>query len=162
MSAQPADPEVFHVGVTGTRYAVSYEQAQALQDVCRDIDESYVKVTLHHGCCVGADATAHWIAKRLHWRIHGHPGVDARGRSPWQMENMLMLMLDVREEPLLYSARNREIASWADILLACPQAPEDDRLSQRSGTWQTVRMARDQLIPVTIIMPDGSITTEEK
>lgn len=58
-------------------------------------------------------------------------------------------------EPLM---RNRIIARRCTRLLACPsQATE----VKRSGTWATVRYARADGKPVTIVLPDGSIRQEE-
>lgn len=47
-----------------------------------------------------------------------------------------------------YKDRNQEIVNRADSLFFCAKAPESAGVSQRSGTWQTVRMARRKGIPV--------------
>lgn len=65
-------------------------------------------------------------------------------------------MSDEKREPLPYLARNCVIVDEADILLACPKGPEE----QRSGTWATVRYARKQNKRIVIVYPDGTITTE--
>jgi hypothetical protein len=41
-----------------------------------------------------------------------------------------------------YADRNQELVDRADWVVGFPAFPEGDSRSQRSGTWQTIRMAR--------------------
>jgi hypothetical protein len=52
--------------------------------------------------------------------------------------------ITVREMPpgATYADRNQEIVRWSNVLCAFPQYSEDHPKSVRSGTWQTIRMAR--------------------
>lgn len=151
----PARTDLVRIGVTGTRESLTREQGQALLVVMTGLGPR--GSWLHHGVCQGADAGAHFMARRLGWQIHGHPGVDHRGQSPHRAQHLLGSLTECDAE-LPYGERNRVIVSWAHRLLACPLYPEHHPKSLRSGTWQTVRMARDLLVPVTVIMPDGSTT----
>lgn len=47
-----------------------------------------------------------------------------------------------------YKDRNQLIVGLADELFYYAEYPEDDGHSRRSGTWQTVRLARKKEIPV--------------
>ena len=47
-----------------------------------------------------------------------------------------------------YKDRNEAIVNRVDELYYCADYPEEDRRSRRSGTWQTVRLARGRGIPV--------------
>jgi hypothetical protein len=107
----------------------------------------------HHGCCVGADATAALITSEevLDVDIHAHPGdlvalTDADA----------LRLSDVRHRPQANLVRNKAIVNACDVLVACPKGPEEIR----SGTWSTVRYAVKQGKPVTIIWPDGK--TEQR
>jgi hypothetical protein len=48
-----------------------------------------------------------------------------------------------------YAMRNLAIVSASDELVAFPAWPESDPRSRRSGTWQTVRMARERNLDVS-------------
>jgi hypothetical protein len=41
-----------------------------------------------------------------------------------------------------YADRNLEIVRWSNVLCGFPEYPEAHPKSARSGTWQTIRMAR--------------------
>ena len=53
--------------------------------------------------------------------------------------------------------RNTIIAHRSERLVACPHEAEERR---RGGTWMTVRLARRQGRPVTLILPSGEIKEE--
>lgn len=42
-----------------------------------------------------------------------------------------------------YADRNAEIVHQSDAVIGFPAYPENDRRSQRSGTWQTIRLSRN-------------------
>jgi hypothetical protein len=108
---------------------------------------------LHHGMAVGADAQANDAARRLGWRTVGYPGVDKHGEPGGRAPG---LVLDEVHPERPYLKRNRGIVAGAALLVATPRGPEQ----RRSGTWATVRYARQAGVPVLIIWPDG--TTEEE
>lgn len=130
-------------GFTGTRDRMSKAQEWATGGYLSDHHGEF-----HHGCCVGADATAFWLAKQREYRCIAHPPT-----------NGLLVNIDtikgswcVRRE-LPYLERNRAIVIECDILLAAPKGPEE----LRSGTWATVRYARKILKPVIVFWPNGEI-----
>ncbi len=58
-----------------------------------------------------------------------------------------------------YRDRNLAIVAASRSLIAFPEYPEEHRKSRRSGTWQTIRLARAAGIPVTVhILREGRWT----
>jgi hypothetical protein len=97
---------------------------------------------LHHGGCRGADEQADAIARSVGAWIISHPGPHGGTGG------------DETRRPLPYLERNRAIVDETDVLVATPQTPDEQ---MRSGTWATIRYARSQGKPVTVIAPDGSV-----
>jgi hypothetical protein len=60
------------------------------------------------------------------------------------------------DDPLI---RNRLIAARCDALLATPAEPDE---VLRSGTWSTIRYARKEGKPITLILPSGEIREERR
>jgi hypothetical protein len=79
----------------------------------------------HHGAAVGADTEAANMARLYGFAPTAHPAENGREL-----------------------ARNREIVAESDILIA---APRNDHEELRSGTWATVRYARQKGIPVVML-----------
>ena len=102
-----------------------------------------------HGDCVGADAEAHQLARALVSRIRIRP-CDHPSRAWCTGADEVC---EVRK-PL---HRNRDIVNDADVLIACPPTAHELR---RSGTWTTIRYARKRSIPIVLLLPDGTVTTE--
>jgi hypothetical protein len=103
---------------------------------------------LHHGDCRGADEDAHKIGRQLGLWIVGHPPTASGLRA--------YCICDEMRETRTFLVRNRAIVLETELLIATPQGPE--RL--RSGTWSTIRYARRLRVPLLIIHPDGTITSE--
>lgn len=137
------------VAFTGTSAGLTREQLAALHGYFAGAAPG----ELHHGMCVGGDAAAHAVASWRGWRTVGHPGVNKRGEPAGRA--VLTGFAEVLPE-LPYLKRNRRIVADATLLLACPGGPE----RRRSGTWATVRYARDAGVPVRLFWPDGTVTQE--
>jgi hypothetical protein len=132
------------LGFTWTQRGCTQVQLNEVALVLRELQP----VELHHGCCVGADAQAHELAKHLGILKVGHP--------PTNMNRMALgLDLDVEWNARPYLDRNRDIVFTTDRLLAAPRGEE----VKRSGTWATVRYAR-QLGRRIDLLPDGRRTIE--
>lgn len=115
------------LGVTGSRsFKWDERRTSKLYDF---MVESQVK-ELHHGCCTGWDAQAHFIAEQLSIKTVLHPPQDTK--------LVEVLRGDVVLPPKPYLDRNKDIVSAVDFLIAAPDGPE----RQRSGTWSTVRYAK--------------------
>ena len=103
---------------------------------------------VHHGDCVNSDAKFHEIAKFFKEHtgkplIHVHPPSDPKKRAFCNGD------IVYAEKP--YLKRNRNIVNMVDVLLACPHGPE----VLRSGTWSTIRYAKQKGIAIHIVYPDG-------
>jgi hypothetical protein len=147
------EPAIASIGITGSRTmptpAQKYVMSTLVNALCLPGSE------LHHGCCIGTDETAHFIAARIpRVRICGHPGYGRNQSSPYRM-NSGREIFAVMHAALPYAQRNRAIVEACITLLAFPLYPEDDSRSLHSGTWQTVRIARRLRKPVIRIPPDG-------
>ena len=123
-----------HVGFTGTRKAVAIDQRRiALLRNVLVLQKMDGNVVLHHGDCIGADAIAHDVARSIGARIVVHPPILASKRA--------FKSGDEERSPATYRKRNHAIVNETEFLIAMPQNP--GREVVRSGTWATVRYARD-------------------
>ena len=135
-------PDTFHVGFTGSRSGVLHREwitrlntTLALYPTLRD-----KKVTFHHGDCIGCDALAHDVAVAAGCKIVIHPPVNSRFRACCHIRqdyyNCKITVMPVRN----YIQRNRDIVDIAQLLVGVPKDPDNEEL--RSGTWATIRYAR--------------------
>lgn len=97
-----------------------------------------------HGGCVGADAEADAIARRMGADICLHPANIRDLQAVFDGER--------RQGRLPPLVRNRIIVAHCEMLIATPREADEVR---RSGTWATIRYAREAGKPVVIILPDG-------
>jgi hypothetical protein len=132
------------IGFTGTQDGMMREQVQKLSELLMQMKREGA-TAFHHGDCVGADAEAHNIAKRYSFHIVGHPPVNPKKRA--------FMDVDESRPPQDYLVRNNNIVVSTDVLIACPKGMVEEL---RSGTWATLRRARDSLRPYCIIYPDGT------
>lgn len=101
--------------------------------------------SFHHGDCIGADAEAHDIAVEELGveRIWIHPGNNPRKRAYKDSPHI--------SAPAGNLDRNRWIVTRTDVLIGAPSTREE---VLRSGTWMTIREARDrQKKPYRILEP---------
>lgn len=134
------------IGVTGTRERLTDAQIRRGTDLLADTWEgSTERLELHHGDCVGADATLHIIASAIGYRTVAHPPIHAWYRAHCDA--------DTSWEPKTYLARNADIVTSTDALLAFPKEMTE---AKRGGTWWTVRYARKVGRRLVIVWPDGT------
>ena len=116
------------IGFTGTREGMSAAQREQLVLVLMALAHAPAECRpeFHHGGAVGADAEADETAAREGYAVVVHPC------SPVL-------------PPL---TRNRNIVAECDVLVA---APRSDKEELRSGTWATVRYARQAGKPVVML-----------
>jgi hypothetical protein len=145
---------VMKIGFTGTREGMTREQRAAFFQFVKGLDP-HARISFHHGCCLGADASAVDIIDRKHGLsdIYGYPS-NLKGMTS---ENAIRLS-NVVYPPLPPLERNKNIVSAVDVLVACPKGPEASNF--KSGTWATIRYARKNGIRIVILWPNGN-TTEE-
>ncbi len=134
-------------GFSGSR-VVNNEQMAVIKRTLAELPPGDEYTT---GACVGVDD----LVGRWCWRHHSsalHRVIVPANRSrvaSWWLDQMVVDPLDeedivVEEMPAgtTYKDRNQRIVDCSDILLAFPAYAENDPKSSRSGTWQTIRMAR--------------------
>jgi hypothetical protein len=138
---------MIHVGFTGTRAGMTPAQLEVVASFFVTVNYDDEMWVLHHGLCVGSDALASRLAYAALGYVIGHPPTNRRLVDPhaWY---------DEAREPLPYLLRNRAIVDTVDVMLATPR---EEREVLRSGTWATIRYARDSRRPLYIINPDGRI-----
>ena len=139
------------VGVTATRRGWTPAQKQAFTDLIFSLDDAVDE--FHHGDCVGGDAEADEIIACIEpdCRIVIHPPVDLlkfRARCIERGGNRVEL------EPRPPLARNHIIVIETDLLVAGPG--EYTERYRGSGTWATMRFARQAGAHMVTIWPDGS------
>lgn len=136
------------IGFTGSSTVITSDQERELRKLFAAYDKTG-PCTLTHGDCVKGDEIAHDAAMDLHWRILVRPPVDEKKRAFCSGPSVHVTILPAKP----YRARNSDIATTCNVLVATPEAREKDL--PRSGTWMTVRMARGLRRPVKIIAPGG-------
>jgi hypothetical protein len=126
------------IGISGTREMPTALQAERIRQLIRGLQPGTTVVT---GACVGVDALAAKIA-------FSTPGIHVMTVVPANRKavdpNWQRYCHDFYEMPLgtSYRDRNLYIVDLCDWLLAFPMYAEWDGRSTRSGTWQTIRLAR--------------------
>ena len=129
------------LGFTGTQKGMSDKQKREFLGLLVQLTPT----VLHHGDCVGADADAHDLVKQAApgCRIVVHPPVDDSRRAFCEGATRTLPALP-------YLTRNQQIVRNCTLLVATPRSRAEEL---RSGTWATVRYARQKRVPVHIIYP---------
>lgn len=141
------------VGVTGTREGLAPKQVVSLFSTMIELASAFGGVELHHGDCVGADATAHDLAISLGWKVVIHPPTKDTARA-------FKVGTETRS-PAPYLARNRVIVDEADVLIVLPKQESRPVADVRGGTWYTYRYAVKQRSCATVIIwPNGNVEAE--
>ncbi len=124
-------------------------QADRLREV---LHENFVpSAEFHHGDCRGADVEAASIAWSIGFFIHCHPPINPKNRG-WFARN------HCESSKYDYILRDQHIVEQTGVLIATPHTDYEVR---RSGTWTTVRYARNLKRPVVIIPPNGKPYVEK-
>lgn len=139
------------VGFTGTKKGMTSEQWDAVAAILLGLEYDEA----HHGDCIGADADFFAILYGIREDtgrpciIHAHPSTIKRTNAHSKS--------DVIHPPRPPLERDETIAQKVDQMIACPRGFEEEI---RSGTWTTVRRAREAGTPIKIVWPDGSVSEE--
>jgi len=119
------------IGFTGTRKGMSDSQKIALDHLLNAISGDVYQgdgLVFHHGGEPHSDKEAADIARGRFWATQRH--------RPAKKDAKHLLK------------RNREIVKASEFLIAAPDSLTE---RQRSGTWYTVRYARETEVPVIIL-----------
>lgn len=134
------------VGFTGTLQGPTSQQNDAMRKLFRKLAIS----RFVHGGAPGCDTIAHYAVRRRHPNIliEIHPG-------PFSGSTVWLPMGNCEIYPELPSLeRDRVIVGRIQGLVAIPRT---DREELGSGTWSTVRYAREIGCPIYIIRKNGQI-----
>jgi hypothetical protein len=135
------------IGFTGTSRGMNEKQKLELREyLIQKLAEGYT--IFHHGDCVGADAQAARIAKDLGFYLVCRPGL---AKNP--QNTMFRAFTDFNDEVLPAKAfikRDHDIVDASESMIATPVSPLEET---RSGTWTTVRYARNKNKSVHLVLP---------
>ncbi len=140
------------VGFTGTRQGMTRLQRQLVESLL----VLHPPKETHHGDCKGSDAQFHRIVcDQTTASIIIHPPLDKKYRAFCAAD-------ETRGDKILpeksYLERNQDIVNASKIIIA---APKELLEQQRSGTWSTIRRAREKKCEVFITFPNGIVEHEE-
>ena len=148
-------PGTKHLAVSGSRHPLTLPQRVAADRLMKEavLEEGFTH--LHMGDCVGGDLylTQVWAQyKTATSSVIVHPPSGFTLRANWPH------YLSIRP-PMPYLRRNQMMVHDSEALIAAPGQMTE---SVRSGTWSTIRYARQKGIPILIILPNGHIRYEAK
>ncbi len=135
------------VGFTGTQTGMTSAQIQQVDYL---LEDSLTTSIAHHGDCIGADADFHRLSRLNGLELHGHPPINPSKRAFCEFYST-----EEVEEEKEYIERNHDIVDAVDWMIACPAGFKEEL---RSGTWATIRYARNIERPGKIVWPDGKVT----
>ncbi len=129
------------LGMTGNRHSMSIKARALFIQFLENVKIEQA----HHGDCIGADATFHDIVTgvKIHTVIHP-PDIDI---------NRAYCVGDETREEKSYLVRNHDIVDETDMLVAFPSTKTE---VLRSGTWATIRYAKNKKRKIVFFFPDGS------
>lgn len=140
------------IGFTGTRNGMTAPQKQAFLNHLTEFSADTLSVEeFHHGDCVGADEQADQIIRQ--WRssvsMHIHP----------PLRSTLRAFCPKRDHDTVYASkeyleRNNDIVEACTYLIACPASMT---FMPRSGTWNTIIVARYSRRRTIVIRPNGEL-----
>lgn len=131
------------IGFTGTKKGMTNIQ----KDRVLGILAYHRPPEVHHGDCVGADAQFHDIVRKF------DQGIKIVVHPPEFLMYRAFCKGDVILPVKPYLKRDDDIVGACGFLIATPKEGFE---VLRSGTWATIRRARDKRKHVTIIYPDGT------
>lgn len=138
------------LGFTGPSHGMTERQAVTVLRLFKDLPLT----KLHHGLCVGADATAHLLAREAAAYVVGHPPTDEKLTAKW-------LICDERRPQFSYLVRNRHVvAEGIHGLIATPKSRNEPNNFRGNGTWTTIGYARQANRRIWLVWPDGTFTEE--
>jgi hypothetical protein len=140
------------VGFTGTRAGWVRRQGWAFKAFIESITiDEFI-----HGGSLGSDTLAHNTLRTVYPNIPVHILPIDRDKGSIVMTPIYpeKNFIYPESEPLF---RNRMIVEMVDGLIAVPRLMSEE---EQSGTWYTIRKAREHGVPVVVIWPNGKIIIE--
>lgn len=136
------------LGFTGTRNGMTEKQKNRFDELINEL-----KPTLFlHGACLGADEQAAIICNSKNIELEAFPCT----LKDWVSSQALKIsnIVNPNAPPL---ERNRSIVDNSKFIVACPESGE----VARSGTWSTIRYARNCSKRIYIIDTEGNLEIDE-
>lgn len=136
------------LGFTGTQAGMTGDQAATVIKLLN----MHKPREVHHGGCVGADEQFHWLVTWFFPEaiIHIWPA----DTGPMRAELRADLIHSVTPDPL---KRNDLLVEHSDVIIATPRQAVEIR---RSGTWSTIRRARNASVKHHVVIPGGGYYTD--
>lgn len=133
------------IGFTGSRDLSSEEELQIERILWKLHPERVIT-----GACIGVDEfVASFFASNMPDVMHTIYVPTDRSRVNMSFVDWMLKLRNVTVEFMPrgtnYRDRNFAIVSGSETLIGFPREPESHPKSQRSGTWQTIRMARGKM-----------------
>jgi hypothetical protein len=132
------------IGFTGTQNGMTLQQKEKLRELLSIERLSHNE--FHHGDCIGSDEQACLIAVEAGFKLFCHPPNNPSKRA--------FVKSDFFFAEKSYLERNHDIVDSCNKLYAAPEGFEEEL---RSGTWSTIRYAKQNKKQVIIIYPNGKI-----
>ena len=104
---------------------------------------------IHYGDCTGADYEMFMLATSFEVKTVCHPP----DKNAYRMFTAGSVIRPVKP----YLARNYDIVSESDFLVAVPRESREPADHRGSGTWTTVGYARSSHRTVAVVFPDGRV-----
>lgn len=141
------------IGFTGTQNGMTEEQIKVL---IKCLIHAVEITEVHHGMCIGADEQFHNMIRKIDpgglIKIIGHPASNTKSQKRMQSGQ-----LDEIREAKPSLNRNHDIVDECEFLIAAPKTAVEQL---RSGTWSTIRYAKNQRKDHVIVEPNGNLNCE--
>ena len=139
------------LGFTGSRRGMTSRQRSMVRNLVQELEPDAVC----HGDCMGSDEEFHEIViagTKAH--VFLYPGHDKHGESPTRAycDGPVGRLTIFPLKP--YLVRDGDIVKVSDAMIA---TPHQDHEVRRSGTWATIRRAREYKKTLYIVFPDGQV-----
>jgi len=129
-----------YVGFTGSRSGMTPAQKDCVAQLLAELQPKQVR----HGDALGSDADLHQLARATAAEVIIHPPEDSKDRANCVGDRVMPA------KP--YLVRNKDIVGACTVLIATPDSAKE---KLRSGTWSTIRYARQSGRRVIVVLPDG-------
>ncbi|MDP3085978.1 MAG: hypothetical protein Q8N44_20100 [Rubrivivax sp.] len=132
-----------NIGFTGSRKGMTDAQKAKVKELMSLLHPN----ESHHGDATGSDMEFHQIARSLHGsKIVTHPSDATQYRA--------YCPANETRAPLPPLTRNKNIVNAVDMLIATPDGTKE---KPRSGTWSTIRAAKNIGLEVVVVSPMGQL-----
>lgn len=137
-----------NIGITATRDGLTGPQLQTIRQKLTPFTIRSDATILHQGCCIGGDEQIAIMAFALGFHVCAHPPVDRR----YYFSQLAYELSTLKNDSKPFLDRNHDIVDQSSLIIA---APKEKYEVLRSGTWATIRYAREINKHTIIAYTDG-------